>query len=366
MTALRNALSVLVAVGALTLLVASPAGAAGGAFNPYPGMSITAGTPVINTAASATTVAITDVQVGAPGSADRVPVQLSVDSGSLSLGSTAGLTFFPAGASTGGTISFAGTRDDVNAALATLTLTKGGSDAVALTAELWDPSKDFTCSTGHVYRVVDAPQNYDQAKIQAASAFEGNGYLVTLTSDAENTCVHDNIASKALSGSANLTWIGAVATYSSPNVTFAWDGGPESGTAFWTKIANALGTSGSAIGGAFARWDGEPIGPTQVYQPNAAISGGAPIEPCVVYYKATDDDTTWHDVLCTGSNQYVIEGDDAELPTAAVAINFGAGAASPDPSALARTGVDLVPLAVIAVSVALAGVILMTRRPKRG
>lgn len=351
----------------LTFLSATASQASGTAFNPYPGQSITATTSVINKT-SETTVAITDIQVSAPNSTDYVPVQLTVDSGSLSFGSRSGLTFTPSGTTSGAQLNFAGTRAAVNAALATLIYTKGGSDSVNLTAKLWDSSREFTCSNGHMYRFVSSTLSYSQAKSVATSAFGGNGYLVTPTTDAENTCVYNGIKAKSSSSSANITWIGAVASYSSPTVTYTWDGGPEQGTAFWTKTENTLGTSGTPVGGAYAKWDLETINSVLTYQPNATVSGSTIAEPCVVYYKATNNDSTWHDVTCTGPNMYVIEGDNPQLPTASVALNFNVSSPSSSPSpspstssptALAETSSTPVREALVPIAMILFGLSLL-------
>lgn len=326
----------LITIVGFTLSSASPSEAVSTSFNPYPGTTITAGTATLNTV-DATTASITDLQVGATNPGDEVPVQLSVTSGSLSLGTTTGLTFTPSGTTSGATISFKGTRTNVNAALATLSFTKGGSNAATLTAKLWDPSKDFTCSTGHLYRVVKTALTYSAAKSTAESTFNNNGYLVTPTSAAENTCVFNNVKSLFTNPATTyITWIGAVATYvgsaTPPRVDYTWDGGPESGTNFWNKDANALLVHGNSVGGAYANWDLQNISGTDIYQPNATYTTTL-TEPCVVYYNASNASGTWHDVACgvQGNGQYVIEADLPSIASTTMALNFSTS--TPTPSA---------------------------------
>ncbi len=316
--------------GISTLSIPQASFAYGTTFDPYPGVTVVADAPTIDVSADPT-VAITGIHTVSGAGSDRVPVKLTVDSGTLSLGTTSGLTFTPSGVTSGPELNFFGTRDDVNAALATLSLTKDATTSFTVAATIWDESKDFTCDTGHFYRVVDATSTYDTAKSSAEAAFAGNGYLVNPTTDGENTCVFDNVVAKADSGTANITWIGAKATYSSPMVTFTWDGGPEAGSSFWEKTAGTLGTAGSSVNAGYANWDVETLSGTLVYQPNARITGSNPQEPCVVFYKSDMTASTWHDVSCSQTNQSVIEGDSAQLSTISITVN-NSGGSNPDPS----------------------------------
>ena len=334
----------LITIVGFTLSSASPSEAVSTSFNPYPGTTITAGTATLNTV-DATTASITDLQVGANNPGDEVPVQLSVTSGSLSLGTTTGLTFTPSGTTSGATISFKGTRTNVNAALATLSFTKGGSNSSTLTAKLWDPSKDFTCSTGHLYRVVKDRLTYDNAKSAAQSAFNNNGYLVTPTTADENTCVFNNVKSLFTNpATPYITWIGAVATLSSTTVSYTWSGGPENGTRFWEKagrltdptppatVATAASTHGTSVNGAYANWDLEG----SLYQPNADYlsSNSSLVEPCVVFYNASNASGTWHDVPCgvQSNGQYVIEADLPSIASTTITLNFSTSTPTPTPT----------------------------------
>lgn len=341
------ALSTVGLVGMLSTIGVQSAMALGAAFDPYPGITVTAGSPTVM-AGSETVATITDLQVDAASSSERVPVKLTVDSGTLELASTTGLTFIPSDATTGSTIYFAGSRDDVNAALSSLKVTKESANDVTVTATIWDEAKDSICENGHFYRMVDDAESYSQAQTLSEAAFNGNGYVVTVTSEAENTCVWNNIVSKSDSGTANITWMGAIATYAAPTMTFTWDGGPEDGNAFWEKAAGATGTSGSSLNSGYAYWDVEMVSGSPLYQPNARVTGSTIQEPCVVYYKAEETDSTWHDVNCGGPNQFVIEADSPDLNSAIVVVKFA--------PALPNTGLSIMS---IVLGIFLAGALLV-------
>lgn len=324
----------------IVLGTASVSHATSSTFDP-PGTSITVGTSTVNVGA-VSSANLTDLQVGAANSNDIVPVQLSVDSGSLSLGTTTGIIFYPAGTQTGATINFLGTRSAVNTALATLTVTKGSSDTISLTASLGGPITDFTCSNNHFYRVVLNGTTRALAKTAATAAFGGAGYLVTPTTDSENTCVYNGMKDRAGSANAvgNITWIGAVATAASgtpavgDTVTYKWDSGPENNTSFWTKTSGATQPStstdpGATVNAAFAKWDLEQAG----YQPNALVVSSTLDEPCVVFYNAGNNSPTWHDVRCNDSRKFIIETDATpSIPTSTVSLNFNVVTPTPSTS----------------------------------
>ena len=301
---------------------AAPAG-----FNPYPGTSLSATNTTLN-ATDASTILVSGLSVADTVTPLEVPVQLSVTSGSLSMSQRSGLTFYPAGVTTGSTISFKGTPGDVNAALATLSVTKAGVDNITLTAKLWDPSRDFTCSTGHLYRVVNSQVTYSAANAAANAEFENTGYLVHPSTADENTCVYNGITS--IAGSANITWIGISSRYVSTDVIYSWDGGPvgEANVDIWKKSAGTTGTHGTSISGNFANWDLQGT----IYQPNARWISNAIEEPLVVYY-STANNPTWHDVKdeLQGNGKYVIEADQPQISSTTVALNFLTS--TPTPSA---------------------------------
>ena len=85
-----------------------------------------------------------------------VPINLKVDSGTLKLGTTTGLTF--TGPTTGRSLTFTGTKSAVNAALATLVYRSNSPAAVTFTASIGSAGMVYYPGNGHVYEVV-SPEN---------------------------------------------------------------------------------------------------------------------------------------------------------------------------------------------------------------
>lgn len=106
--------------------------------------------------------------------------------------------------------------------------------------------------TGHYYEVVtpDSTVRWTTANASAAQDdyFGLQGYLVTITSQAESTYITDKL--DGVGG-----WLGASDEAEEGNWT--WMGGPEAGQQFWD--GPAAGNGGNTIGGRFANWiSGEP------------------------------------------------------------------------------------------------------------
>lgn len=230
---------------------------------------------------------ITDVQVSG-GSTTTVPVKLRVTSGSLQMATTTGITF--SGSQTGSTIYFSGTRDNVNAALASLTYTRGATGTDTLEVSLVDSGEVFFTDNGHLYEYVSFNSNWNNAKTaaEARSKYGASGYLVTVESQAEN----DFVAARLL----NAGWMGASDSVSEG--VWRWVTGPESGTQFWSG-----GIGGSTVGGNYANWgSGEPND-----------SSG---EDCAQFL--TGGSGKWNDLPCSTYNLpgYVVEyGAPGNLPT---------------------------------------------------
>lgn len=278
-------------------------------FNPYTGAPevIVANTAI--TALDSNSASVSGVTVSSSNPSSVMPLQISVPEGSLTFGSTTGVTF--SGASNSTFKQMSGTPANLNAALATLTYTKGASNSSTIDFAVLEDGDFFCPATNHIYRLVNnANLDYVAAKSAAAAGFSNQGYLVTPTSQAENDCVYSKIL--AVTGSptaANFTWIGATAVGTptlNGSATFEWDGGPEQGTDFWNGSR-----AGGAIAGQYTKWE------TLDSQPTVT-----PNEKCVTYYtnpaKATPDPkSTWHDVDCasTSGYKYVIEaGAPGSLP----------------------------------------------------
>ncbi|HTE22428.1 MAG TPA: C-type lectin domain-containing protein [Candidatus Limnocylindria bacterium] len=260
------------------------------------GETIQVGAPV--SGVYGTPVAISSVQiVGSGGSV--VPVQLQVQDGDLSFGSTTGLTF--ESDTTGPHLGFSGTVDDINAALLTLQYERtDGIGTDTLEVSLSEYGEVFFPDNGHVYEFVDPGAGINW--VDSETAAEGltkygkTGHLVTITSQAEN----DYVAERLLGDG----WMGA--TDQAVEGDWRWVSGPENGTLFWQGLG---GEGGAAVGGNYSNWaSGEPNDSSD--------------EDCAQFYV---DDATWNDLHCVNSelNGYVVEyGDETpiEIATATLSI----------------------------------------------
>ena len=140
---------------------------------------------------------------------------------------------------------------NVNNALASLRYISGASGAsnpsIRVTATSYDAGYSLNGINGHYYKSsTPTTATYTQARTNAkATSYKGMpGYLVAITSEAENTFVATNIESAA------SVWIGA--TDEDSEGTWQWDndgGSPEAGTTFWSGATN-----GSAVGGNYQSW----------------------------------------------------------------------------------------------------------------
>lgn len=185
-------------------------------------------------------LAITDVQI--TGVSGSTPVKLLVSHGTLAMSLTAGLTFD--GSSSGAEIYFSGAIADVNAALATLTYTRSSTGTDTLEVSLVTRGEVFFSDNGHLYEYISVPGgiNWVDANVAATglTRYGATGYLVTITSDSENT-----FAAARLLGEG---WMGA--SDAAAEGTWKWVAGPENNTNFWNG-----GSGGSPALGAYANWN---------------------------------------------------------------------------------------------------------------
>lgn len=253
------------------------------AHHTHAALTLTAGSNATTTPNVATS--IIGFQIVGP-AASTTPVQLRATSGTLSMTTTTGLTFD--GSSSGTTINFSGTVANINAALSTLKYSRSSTGTDTLEVSLVNKGEIFFTENNHLYKFITGGYTWDAAKTaaEAQTAYGATGYLVTITSEAEN-----NFVSARLAGDG---WIGA--SDSQTEGTWKWMTGPEAGTAFWQ------GTSGgSAVSGRYEAWaDGEP---------NEFGSG----EDCAETYVSSG---TWNDYPCNSSLGYVVEfGASGNMPT---------------------------------------------------
>ena len=131
-------------------------------------------------------------------------------------------------------VGFRGTQDNINTALATLSFKGDGTaGSPTITVSVTPAGTNYYSGNGHYYEVVNETVTWTAAKAAAeASTLYGlTGYLVTITSAAENTFVSSKISADA--------WIGASDdgnytsnTHATTEGTWEWVSGPENGKTF--------------------------------------------------------------------------------------------------------------------------------------
>ena len=138
-------------------------------------------------------------------------------------------------------VGFRGTQANINNALATLSFKGDGSTGATITVSVTPAGNNYNSANGHYYQVVGEANDeisYADAKTAAeASTYNGlSGYLVTITSEAENDFLDAKVSKN--------TWIGASdnSTYTSNSHTITegtweWVSGPENGTTFFCQVA---------------------------------------------------------------------------------------------------------------------------------
>ena len=243
-----------------------------------------------NSATSSTGVAlpITDIQI-VGNAASSTPVKLVVSNGSLSITNTGGLGSLSG--TTGSTITFTATVADANAALETLTYTRGATGSDTLEVSLVGASEVFFSGNNHLYEYITSAGDWNAANAAAGglSRYGATGYLTTITSQEEN-----DFAAARLGGAG---WMGASDVASEG--AWRWVAGPESGTQFWSG-----NDSGNTVGGNYANWaSGEPNDSSGNEDCAQFLSGGS---------------GEWNDLPCSGTSLsgYVVEfGATGDLPT---------------------------------------------------
>lgn len=222
---------------------------------------------------------------------DPVPVKLLVSSGSLSMSTTTGLTFN--GATTGSTLYFSGSLANVNAALATLTYTRGSTGSDTLEVSLVEEGEVFFTENNHLYKFISGSITANAARTAALNqtAYGATGYLATITSQEENDFVAERLEGDGWMGASDAAVEG----------DWRWLDGPEAGTLFWRGAV-----AGSAQGGNYENWSsGEPND----------YNNGSPGEDCAQFYISS---SLWNDLPCTGNNLtgYIVEfGAPGDMPT---------------------------------------------------
>ena len=272
------------------------------------GQMITAPAPLI-IEANASNVDAGNFIVNWANNTDNLLVSLSLDyhnGATLSFPTTTGLTR-NYGYSTWtnfSSIVFYGTRDNVNIGLAAMTISMGSmKTAVRINIEVsqYDPSYVYNPVNKHFYKFVSGAVTYTNAKsgASAQASFKGKTpYLATITSQAENDFINNNLS---------YTNIWVAMSDAATEGRWVFDAGPEATTNFWnTSVAGITNTtytsyasSGTTVTNQYSNWcSGEPNN----------SDGGRNGEDCVV--AKSGGATCWNDLADgnTGSvSGYLVE-----------------------------------------------------------
>ena len=137
-------------------------------------------------------------------------------------------------------IGFRGTQDNINNALATLSFKGDGTaGSPTITVSVTPVGTNYFSGNGHYYEIVQSNGiDWDDAKTAAeASTYEGlTGYLVTITSAAENSFVSGKINKNAWMGASDNSSYTSN-THATTEGTWEWVTGPENGKTFTCQPA---------------------------------------------------------------------------------------------------------------------------------
>ncbi len=205
-------------------------------------------------------LAINGFTLGNAGDADDTTTELTISiaaaHGTLTLGTTTGVSFTNATNNGAETIEFKGTIADLHTAINSLSYdpedTNVANDPLTIQISADDgaswqpytvdvPGKFYYAPNGHYYEFVsDSGITWDEAKTaaEARELYGLNGYLVTVTSDAENDFIAPKLGGDGWMGASDATTEG----------TWKWVTGPESGTHFYNGYADA-GTDSYSVNG---------------------------------------------------------------------------------------------------------------------
>jgi hypothetical protein len=260
------------------------------------GQMITAPTP-LTFEANATNVEPGNFVVNWANNTEQILVSVSLDyhSGArLSFPTTTGLSL-NTGYTTWSSVSsivFFGTRDNINTALAAMTLSMGSiKTAVRINIEVsnYDANYKYNPINKHFYKYVSSSAiTYPNAKSGAAAqgSFKGKTpYLVTITSQSEQDFINTNITGSNI-------WIALSDAGTTIDGTWKIDAGPELGTTIKTQNGPTAGN----IAGQYNNWcSGEPNGDNHTEDYAVAKWNG---------------NTCWNDLSATNSggvSGYIVE-----------------------------------------------------------
>ncbi len=177
----------------------------------------------------------------------ELTVSIAATHGTLTLGTTDNITFTDSTENGGATVEFKGTIANLRTAINSLSYDPEDSNVAAdpLTIQIsaddganWQPytvdvpGKFYYAPNGHYYEFVnDSGITWNDAKTaaEAKTLYGLNGYLATVTSQAENDYITPKLGGDGWMGASDAATEG----------TWKWVTGPEAGTHFFNGMANA-------------------------------------------------------------------------------------------------------------------------------
>ena len=205
-------------------------------------------------------------------------------------------------------IGFRGTQDDINNALETLSFKgDGAAGSPTITVSVTPAGTNYFSGNGHYYKLVTGNINWTNAKTAAeASTYEGlTGYLVTITSEAENNFIKNKLATNTwIGGSDNSTYTSN--THAQTEGTWEWVSGPDNGNTFFCQVEIGVKAEAAhedcavASGYSFENW--------KDLEPNDHNSATIGEEDCAHMYGTGGTKGQWNDLPCSNTvGAYVIE-----------------------------------------------------------
>ena len=170
---------------------------------------------------------------------ETLRLELSASAGTVTVDlGTSGAVQAPGAALTGAKVAITGTQAQLNAALATTTLSDSCTATRSITAYVVEGvnSMYLDADNSHWYaEVVTAGDSWDTDKTNADAMTlphsTGHGYLATITSASENTFLNNHFSDTPMFGASDAALEG----------DWYWMDGPEAGTKFYTNGAPVVG-----------------------------------------------------------------------------------------------------------------------------
>jgi len=203
-------------------------------------------------------------------------------------------------------IGFIGTQAEINAALATLSFKGDGSTgSPTVTLSITPAGNNYNSANGHYYKIVNDDEISFADSIAAAegSTYNGlSGYLVSITSEAENNFLNAKVNQNAWIGGSDKASLTSN-SHSVTEGTWEWISGPDNGKTFFCQVAisgkaNAADSDCTvATGYSYNNWRNA--------EPNDHSSNTTGEEDCA----HMRSDGEWNDFPCnsTSVDYYIIE-----------------------------------------------------------